>query len=208
MGRRRRFVAWIAIAAVAAFAILSSMNAIDTIAIFPSSFNNDNDNGWNERHGRRSMEEVLMMHNLQNNSSTPTLIDTQRRRQLILDQCPDHVLSPLQKQQQQQQTIQSQEDGQANSFYYASSSSSAAPLFYAASFPGSGDKLITKYLVERLTGLPVGDAAAAAATASGDAAGARGGDGEASATTDHGENKRMVAVRTQFPHTSGQLVSH
>ncbi len=74
------------------------------------------------------------------------------------------------------------------------------PLFYAASFPGSGDKLITKYLIEKLTGLHVEDAATAATAAT-----------DTTVTEDGGKsqhsNARMVAIRTQFPHTSGQLVS-
>jgi hypothetical protein len=64
---------------------------------------------------------------------------------------------------------------------------------YAASFPGSGDRMITKYLVEGMTGLGVGEASAA-----------NGGDdgGGGGSPPRRGE---VVAVRTQWPHTSGKL---
>lgn len=76
---------------------------------------------------------------------------------------------------------------------------------YAASFPGGGDKLITKYLVEALTGLRVGDTSSSSSS---------------STTTNYNNNVdaitdvdddccenndgqgHVVAVRTSWPHTS------
>lgn len=195
--RRRRHLRFVIllvtiIAAMVAFAVLlSSIHAIDNNDFLDTSY-------YRHTTSSRSMEEVLsMLPNAMNEAITP--IDTQqqqqRRRQLLLDQCPDHILrapqSQLQIQQQQQQ--------------HATSSASSPPIFYAASFPGSGDKLITKHLIEQLTGLHVGEAASSDR---------RGGGGMIQATTSNTENNgdimntRVVAVRTHYPHTSGQLVSH
>ena len=196
--RRRRHLRFVIllvtiIAAMVAFAVLlSSIHAIDNNDFLDTSY-------YRHTTSSRSMEEVLsiMLPNAMNEAITP--IDTQQqqqqqRRQLLLDQCPDHILrappSQLQIQQQQQQ-------------HATSSSASSPPIFYAASFPGSGDKLITKHMIEQLTGLHVGEAAF-----SSDRGGGRIED--ATLNTENGDivNTRVVAVRTHYPHTSGQLVSH
>lgn len=156
--------------------------------------------------GDRSMEAELwtrtmtMIHNLphENNNYNARIekfetSSSDQRRQLLLDQCPDHVNSATISPPQQQQ----QNDKPTNAFQPRTIGAEAPPLFYAASFPGSGDKLITKYLVEKLTGLHVGDAADAATTS----------DTATDADNTDADGERMVAIRTQFPHTSGQLVS-
>jgi hypothetical protein len=70
---------------------------------------------------------------------------------------------------------------------------------YLASFPGSGDKLFSKYLVEMISGLEVGEAAISPSLHKikelGGTSGGNGGQGE------------VFGVRTHFPHTSGKLVS-
>jgi hypothetical protein len=79
---------------------------------------------------------------------------------------------------------------------------------YAASFPGSGDKLITKYLVEALTGLRVGDTSLSSSSSSSTTNNNNNVDG---VTTDENDdccenlnNKQghVVAIRTSWPHTS------
>ena len=91
---------------------------------------------------------------------------------------------------------------------------------YAVSFPGSGDKMITKYLVEAITGLYVGEASI---SPSYEKILAQQGtanrnqqpvelkeqfDGEGGLLTGEVRGQgEVVAVRTSFPHTSGKLVS-
>ena len=74
---------------------------------------------------------------------------------------------------------------------------------YAASFPGGGDKLITKYLVEALTGLRVGDTSSSSSTTTNY-------NNNVDAITDVDDDccenndgqGHVVAVRTSWPHTS------
>ena len=88
-------------------------------------------------------------------------------------------------------------------------------MTYAASFPGSGDRMITKYLVEGMTGLRVVEAPSSFAGMNGtegdggepphpsESTGGRGRKGGAG----RGREKAGIAVRTQWPHTSGRLAS-
>lgn len=69
--------------------------------------------------------------------------------------------------------------------------------FYAASFPGSNDKIITKQLVQSMTGLLVGDASTSPSLRKMEALGD-------SNVLGQGE---VIALRTHFPHTSGKLAS-
>ena len=69
---------------------------------------------------------------------------------------------------------------------------------YMASFPGSGDKLFSKYLVEMISGMEVSEASVSPSLfklqelgRSGSSIGGQGG---------------VFGVRTHFPHTSGKLV--
>ncbi|KAL3826673.1 hypothetical protein ACHAXA_001196 [Cyclostephanos tholiformis] len=80
---------------------------------------------------------------------------------------------------------------------------------YAASFPGSGDKMITKYLVEGMTGLRVVEASSFGGGEGGDDASETSGGGEGGAGKGRGGKRAAggVAVRTQWPHTSGKLAS-
>jgi hypothetical protein len=69
--------------------------------------------------------------------------------------------------------------------------------FYAASFPSYDDKIITKSLVESMTGLLVGDASTSPSLRKMEALGE-------SNVFGQGE---VIALRTHFPHTSGKLAS-
>jgi len=69
--------------------------------------------------------------------------------------------------------------------------------FYAASFPGSNDKIITKSLVESMTGLLVGDASTSPSLRKMEALGD---------SNVYGQGE-VIALRTHFPHTSGKLAS-
>lgn len=69
---------------------------------------------------------------------------------------------------------------------------------YIASFPGSGDKIFSKYLVEALSGLQVGEAAVSPSLHKMQETGGSG---------EYGGQGEVIAVRTHFPHTSGKLVS-
>ncbi|KAL3805569.1 hypothetical protein HJC23_005813 [Cyclotella cryptica] len=69
---------------------------------------------------------------------------------------------------------------------------------YIASFPGSGDKIFSKYLVEALSGLQVGEAAVSPSLYKMQETGGSG---------EYGGQGEVVAVRTHFPHTSGKLAS-
>ena len=105
---------------------------------------------------------------------------------------------------------------------------------YAVSFPGSGDKLITKYYIQYITGLNVGEASispsyekleqvrlinARIAEKNGGSEGSNWeGDNSNEEEVYDGEGGLMsgeargqgevVAVRTSFPHTSGKLVRY
>jgi hypothetical protein len=70
---------------------------------------------------------------------------------------------------------------------------------YLASFPGSGDKLFSKYLVEMISGLEVGEAAVSPSLYKLQELGGKSGE--------HGGQGEVFGVRTHFPHTSGKLVS-
>lgn len=69
---------------------------------------------------------------------------------------------------------------------------------YLASFPGSGDKLFSKYLVEMISGMQVGEAAISPSLYKLQELGTSGG---------YGGQGEVFGVRTHFPHTSGKLVS-
>ncbi|KAL7477393.1 hypothetical protein ACHAW6_003203 [Cyclotella cf. meneghiniana] len=69
---------------------------------------------------------------------------------------------------------------------------------YIASFPGSGDKIFSKYLVEALSGLQVGEAAVSPSLHKMQETGGSG---------EYGGQGEVIAVRTHFPHTSGKLAS-
>ena len=78
---------------------------------------------------------------------------------------------------------------------------------YAASFPGSGDRMITKYLVESVTGLFVEEASVSPSLAKMKAL-RESNVGEVQLTggdEPHGQGD-VVVVRSHFPHTSGKLV--
>jgi hypothetical protein len=82
---------------------------------------------------------------------------------------------------------------------------SSTPLLktptYLASFPGSGDKIFSKYLVEMITGMEVGEAAVSPSLY------------KIAEMKDQGViweirgQGEVVGVKTHFPHTSGKLVS-
>ena len=109
---------------------------------------------------------------------------------------------------------------------------------YAVSFPGSGDKMITKYFIESITGLYVGEASISPSLEKMQTMGIKGitspeaqeqlkkkqeqlikaenggtteqievrdGEGGLISGEVRGQGE-VVAVRTQFPHTSGKLV--
>ena len=78
---------------------------------------------------------------------------------------------------------------------------------YAASFPGSGDRMITKYLVESMTGLFVGEAEVSPSLIKMQALDVSNGGG--GRTVDMGKGQgEVVVVRTSFPHSQGKLVSY
>ena len=70
---------------------------------------------------------------------------------------------------------------------------------YLASFPGSGDKLFSKYLVEMISGMEVGEAAVSPSLFKLQELGGGGG-------SSIGGQGGVFGVRTHFPHTSGKLV--
>ena len=70
--------------------------------------------------------------------------------------------------------------------------------FYAASFPGTNDKLLSKSLVESMTGLLVGDASTSPSLKKMEALGD---------SNVYGQGE-VIALRTHFPHTSGKLASY
>ena len=69
---------------------------------------------------------------------------------------------------------------------------------YLASFPGSGDKIFSKYLVEMISGLSVGEAAVSPSLYKMESGG--------SSSSFGGGQGEVFGVRTHFPHTSGKLV--
>lgn len=70
---------------------------------------------------------------------------------------------------------------------------------YLAAFPGSGDKLFSKYLVEMISGMEVGEAAVSPSLYKLQTLGGK--------SAEYGGQGEVFGVRTHFPHTSGKLVS-